>query len=124
MELALIVLLTGVVVVFSVLIVLILVVKIYSTIVYTAAQGSKKKNEQASKIAKEKLADETEKTEPVVEIIQSDDDSVPDEVIAVIAAAVSSMYGPKAPKIKKVKRSSVSRSVWGNAGLLENTRPF
>lgn len=121
MELALIVLLTGVVVVFTVLIILIFIVKIYSTIVYNATQKSKQKKEAVKEIGREKVDNE----EKVVEIVQpDDDDSIPDEVIAVIAAAVSSMYGSKAPKIKSVKRSSASRSAWGNAGLLENTRPF
>ena len=46
------------------------------------------------------------------------------EIIAVIAAAVDSLYGSKPHKIKNVKRSRSVRSSWGNAGIAENTRPF
>ena len=52
------------------------------------------------------------------------DDSVPDEVIAVISVAVYSMYGSREKvRIKSVKRSK-KRSAWANAGVIENTRPF
>ena len=53
------------------------------------------------------------------------DDGVNEEVIAVISAAVATMYGsPEKARIKSIKKSSGGRSAWANAGLLDNTRPF
>jgi hypothetical protein len=52
---------------------------------------------------------------------------VPDEVVAVIAAAVSAMSGNGTQyairRIRPVSTSN-SRSVWAAAGIAENTRPF
>lgn len=47
------------------------------------------------------------------------------EVIAVIAAAVATMYSGTnvKPVIKSVKRVGV-RPVWASAGIADNTRPF
>ena len=80
------VILTGFVVVFAVLLLLIIIIKIYSAI---------------------------------------ETDGIPEEVIAVISAAVATMYGGKDKvRIKSVKKSGSKRSAWANAGVLENTRPF
>lgn len=57
--------------------------------------------------------------------IQQNDD---DEIIAVISAAVASMYEGSGKKavIKSIKRSNTKtvRNNWATAGLLENTRAF
>lgn len=51
-----------------------------------------------------------------------------DEIIAVISAAVASMYEGSGKKavIKSIKRSNTKtvRNNWATAGLLENTRAF
>lgn len=117
------VILTGFVVVFSVLILLILIINLYSFIVSKALNNDKKKKKQ--KIV------ETKNTSPVPKPVTSKipaqkvDDGVSEEVVAVISAAVASMYGySEKAKIKSIKKSSGGRSAWANAGVLENTRPF
>jgi len=52
-------------------------------------------------------------------------DGISEEVVAVIAAAVSAMAGPAASyTLRRVQRSRADRPVWAAAGLAENTRPF
>lgn len=115
------VILTGFVVVFSVLLLLIAVIKIYSTIVQKALDAGKKKK------TKEKIESNSTSPAPVVTstpapVVQ---DGISEEVVAVISAAVATMYGSsEKPKIKSIKKSGTGRSAWANAGVLENTRPF
>lgn len=118
------VILTGFVVVFAVLLLLIIIIKIYSAIVNKAQSTGfkvKKKVETPGK-PEESVA----KAEPVKEQpVQTQTDGIPGEVIAVISAAVATMYGGKDKvRIKSVKKSGSKRSAWANAGVLENTRPF
>lgn len=123
MEMALNLLLAGIVIVFFVLVLLIVIIKIYSAIVQAAQNGSQKRKD-AKKAAEKKP--EPVKTEPQVSTAQTttDNGAIPGEVIAVIAAAVDAMYD-KPVKIKSVKRSRAnSGSSWRNAGLFENTKPF
>ena len=110
-------LLTGFVIVFSVLIFLIFIIWVMGKIV-TGAQNA---SANRKKIKVQKLDEKPEK----VEIKKPEAPSgTPDEVIAVISAAVYSMYGSKQKvRIKSIKKSS-SRSAWANAGVLRNTRPF
>ncbi|MCI5656829.1 MAG: OadG family transporter subunit [Candidatus Pseudoruminococcus sp.] len=123
MEMALNLLLAGVVIVFFVLVLLIFIIKIYSAIVQAAQNGNQKRKD-AKKAAEKKP--EPVKAEPQASTIQTttDNGAIPGEVIAVIAAAVDAMYD-KPVKIKSVRRSrSNSGSSWRNAGLFENTKPF
>ena len=55
---------------------------------------------------------------------QTSGEGIPEEVIAVIAAAVDALYGEKPHRIKSVKRSRQTRSAWGNAGVVQNTGTF
>lgn len=113
------VILTGFVVVFSVLLLLIAIIKIYSAIVQKAlGLGTKKKT-------KEKIEGDIVSSTPSVAPAPVVQDGIPEEVVAVIAAAVATMYGSSAkPRIKSIKKSGTGRSAWANAGVLENTRPF
>lgn len=118
------VVLTGFVVVFVVLILLIFIIKIYSAIVTKAQQAGKTKKEKAAKTT-------VTSTSPAVvnQTVQASEpvanDGLDDEVVAVISAAVATMYGsPEKVRIKSIKKSGGSRSAWANAGLLDNTRPF
>ena len=118
-------LLTGFTIVFSVLIFLIFIIWLYGFII-TRAQGRvvDKKNEK-KKVKIERKPDK--KPIPPAEnksAAQAQSDGLSDEVVAVISAAVYSMYGSKDKvRIKSIKKSA-SRSAWGNAGILNNTRPF
>lgn len=121
MDLALIVLLTGMVVVFAALIVLTYVIKGYGMIITSITSGSKKKKAeaQATKKAVEKAA--AKPAAPAAPAVQG---GIPGEVIAAIAAAVDYTYGAGTHTIRAVRRVPQNRSAWGSAGLAESTRPF
>ncbi len=115
------VILTGFVVVFAVLLLLIAIIKIYSTIVQKALDSGKKKK------TKEKIESNPSAPAPTVAStpVPNVQDGISEEVVAVISAAVATMYGSSAkPKIKSIKKSGAGRSAWANAGVIENTRPF
>lgn len=127
LKLSLIILLTGIVVVFAVLVLLIIIIKLYSMAV-SSAQSSieqKKVEKTAQKTDTEEIVEkaETAKAE------ESDDGSIPGEIIAAIAAAVEVIFGEGAVKVSSVKRAkpvrtSKRRSAWKAAGIAENTRAF
>ena len=118
------VVLTGFVVVFAVLILLIAIIKIYSTIVSKAqSAGKNKKKKEIIKTETAPAATDVKQAAPAP--APSVQDGVSEEVVAVISAAVATMYGsPETARIKSIKKSSGGRSAWANAGLLDNTRPF
>ncbi len=115
---ALSVLVTGFVVVFAVLILLIGIIKIYSTIVYKAQNRPKKDKSNDDD-------DDTPKGTPVagVPMAGSSSNGISGDVLACIAAAVEMMYGQGSVRIKNIKKVS-KRSAWGSAGVVSNTRPF
>ena len=116
------VILTGFVVVFSVLLLLIGVIKLYSLIVGKAQSIGSKRTVKSSAPAL-KLPAVERQPEPETEA-QPTEEGIPEEVVAVIAAAVATMYGSQGKaKIKRIKRAG-GRSAWANAGVLDNTRPF
>ena len=110
------VVLTGFVVVFAMLILLIFIIKIYGAIIQKAQDAGKKSKEKKAETVAETPA-------PVV---PAQTDGVSDEVVAVISAAVATMYGSsEKARIKSIKKSSDGgRSAWAKAGVLDNTRPF
>ena len=116
LNLALTLLLAGFVIVFLVLVLLIAIITIYGKIIQFAQKKVSKKGKNTEKPAIRSVTRE--------EIEEYDSDEIPEEIIAVIAAAVDAMYGTKPHRIKNVKRSRSIRSSWGNAGIAENTRPF
>ena len=109
MSLALTVLLTGLAMVFAVLVLLIFLIKGYGTIIYKVQNNIKKKNEKNVIVEEHK-----------------DEKKIPDEIVAVISAAVSSIYskGEVQYEIKSVKRRRKQRSLWSVAGILDETSPF
>ena len=120
------VILTGFVVVFAVLLLLIFIIKIYSAILGKVQSTGKK-------TGKNKTTEEPSTPAPAVSAVQNPaaaasaetQDGIPEEIIAVISAAVAAMYGnDKKVRIKSVKKSGSRRTAWANAGVLENTRPF
>ena len=121
------VILTGFVVVFAVLLLLILIIKLYGLII-EKAQGAaenrkKKKLKESSEVPKTSSA--PVQPAKVIAKAPSVDSGISDEVVAVISAAVSTMYGSsQGVRVKSIKKSDTGRSAWANAGVLENTRPF
>lgn len=123
------VLLTGFTVVFAVLFLLIAVVKIYGTIVYNAQNKAKaKKVSQPSQTPKSNVQKSTVIPTASGAAAVAAQGAVSEEIIAVIAAAVDSIYSGSGIKttIKSIKRSDAQnpRSGWGMAGRMDNTRPF
>lgn len=118
--LSLTVLLTGFIVVFMVLLLLIGIIKLYGTIVYNAQNKAKKK--------KEKKVVEVPVSAPAnvakVESVEVFENSLSGEVIAVIAAAVDSMYGPGKVKIKGIRKTKSRKNAWRSAGIADNTSSF
>lgn len=112
------VVLTGFVVVFAMLILLIIIIKVYGAIIQKAQDAGKK--------GKEKKAETVAETPAPVVAAPAQTDGVSDEVVAVISAAVATMYGSsEKARIKSIKKSSDGgRSAWAKAGVLDNTRPF
>lgn len=121
--LSLTILLTGLVVVFLVLIVLTGIIKLYGNIVYNATNKAKKPKASAKpQTPAEAPAPAAAPAAPAVETVE---DGIPGEIVAAIAAAVYCAEGGSVSAIKSIRRSRpASRSAWGMAGVMENTRPF
>lgn len=121
------VILTGFVVVFAVLLLLILIIKIYSAIVGKAQNVSSKRAEKKVKVKEGelKLSNTPARPLPAASPAPAVEDGISEEVVAVISAAVYTMYGSSGKaRIKSIKKSDGKRPAWANAGILENTRPF
>lgn len=135
------VLITGLVVVFAMLVFLTLVIKGYGNAVHSLQERmNEMKNhrqelpEELRKPAPAPIAEprkaQAVQPEPVSaaepSVIFTEENAIPAEVLAAIAAAVYCMY-PEGAGITAVRRSVPAagvRSAWSMAGLLDNTRPF
>lgn len=116
---------TGILVVFLILAILIFFFWLMGTI-FKAIDKSKAKKAEAAKAA---AAAEAAKavSDPVVEETEDDDYTDDDEIIAVISAAIAaySEQDGKAYEIRSIKRrDNRTRSAWSLAGIGDNTRPF
>ena len=121
MELSLTILLTGFAVVFAVLLVLIGVIKLYGTIIYRL------QNKKRGSVKKDKVVVERPQTPVVTQPLPADDDAdyeQDDAVIAVIAAAVYTVYSPQQVRIRSIRRESRASGAWRAAGLRDNTAVF
>ena len=107
------VMLTGLIVVFVALVILIVIISIFGAV---SSRALKEKNNDAK---------EEEANVPITIKASEDADS---EIVAVISAAVTALReseGSMVPfKIKSVKQSGNNRPVWSAAGLYDNTKPF
>ncbi len=117
-------LLTGFTVVFAVLLLLIFIIYIYGKIVSSAQKYSANKKNQKDKKAVPAPAVSASKPAPAVQ--SASNDEIPPEIVAVITAAVDSMYSASNSKvrIKSISKNAGARSPWANAGVLDNTKPF
>ena len=121
MELSVTILLTGFSVVFAVLLILIGVIKLYGTIIYNLQNRKKKTKKELVKVERE--------PEPAVPsapaaVIDAADEVQDDALIAVISAAVYSVYAPSQVRIRSIRRSPARSSAWRAAGLRDNTDVF
>lgn len=118
------VILTGFIVVFSMLVLLIIIIKLYSAVISGVQNAADRKRRKKEKVV-ESLGTATVVQKPAYITAPTIEEGIPDEVIAVIAAAVEASCEPEAKtRIKSIKKSNGGRSAWANAGVLDNTRPF
>lgn len=126
-EIAVIVLVTGLVVVFLALAVLIAVIKIYGTIVHSAQERSRQKKleKAALQIAAAEKGTPSDSSAPEPVPGPQVEAGIPDEVVAAISAAVFCTMGESVSvvSVRHSKRAG-SRSAWGQAGVWTNTKPF
>ncbi len=122
-ELGLNVTITGIVLVFSMLILLVAILDAFGKSVQLIQNAANKKSEKSRRQILEEMA----KHNPVVdeEFVLSDT-GTSSEIVAVISAAVYDLYActEKKPIIKSIKKSASRRSAWANAGIIDNTRAF
>ena len=132
-QLSLIVLLTGLVIVFAMLIFLTFIIKGYSaTIRSIMSKNNSKKADTAIDTKPEKEDVKVNESSDVSYEVPSEqstnlviEEGIPEEVVAAISAAVYTMYGTSTNKVTHIRRSVQSnRSAWGMAGLLDSTRPI
>ena len=119
-QFAAVVVITGLVVVFVVLFLLILFIRAISFL------GNDKNNNKKSEMKRQEAPAAPVETASVAPQIVVEE-GIPGDVIAVISAAVAAMMGGVSSKdfvLRSVKRSRKARPVWGMAGISENTRPF
>ncbi|WP_262397220.1 OadG family protein [Zongyangia hominis] len=120
-NLALSVILSGIVIVFLALVILIAAVLIVGKIM-TSIQGGDKKP-KAPKT--EKKAEEAKPAASAPQAAMKVERGIPGEVVAAISAAVASIMGSSSNfTIRSVKRAREARPVWSLAGMMKNTKPF
>lgn len=118
------VVITGLVVVFIGLVLLILLVSIYGKIFDVINSRAARKAEEAKKAAE--AAKAVAKPEPVKVAAPVVEDGIEEETVAVIMAAISAMSSAEGKKLvlKSVKTAKPQRPAWSTAGIIDNTRPF
>ena len=108
---------TGLILVFGVLVLLYLLITLEG-IIFTSVDRKKKGAPAPKKEAAPAPVKAAAPKAPVVEA------GIPGEVVAAISAAVASMMGGKPFAVRSIKRKKQTRPAWGAAGIVENTRPF
>lgn len=118
------VVITGIVVVFIGLVLLILLVSIYGKIFDVINNRAARKAEETKKAAEAEKA--AAKPEPVKVAAPVVEDGIEEETVAVIMAAISAMSSAEGKKLvlKSVKTAKPQRPAWSTAGIIDNTRPF
>ena len=110
---------SGIVIVFAMLILLVLILILFGKVGQLLKRENTLPHQKHTlvKVGEEPATIQTAKT-----TVSNEPSS---EIIAVIAAAVATMYEGSTvkPIIKSVRRAGV-RPVWAAAGIAENTRPF
>ncbi len=125
-ELGLNVTVTGVALVFSMLVLLVAILILFGKISVTLQNAADKKSAKARAAALEAMSSDESDSDKTVAAVISDNDGLSEEVVAVISAAIATMYmgTGKKPVIKAIKKSTGRRSAWANAGISDNTRAF
>lgn len=113
--------LTGILVVFLILAILIFMFWLMGVIFKAVDKSKEAKKKQSVEAADTVAATPVVDAEPVVE---EEDYTSDEELVAVIGAAIAA-YSEQGFTIKSIKkRNPKKRSAWSAAGISENTRPF
>ena len=115
------ILLTGFAVVFSVLLILIGIIKLYGTVIYNIQ--NKKQVQKASRNADLPKAERDPEPAPAA-VVEADPEADDGELIAVISAAVYAYYSSENVRVKSIRKAPVRSNAWRSAGLSDNVRPF
>ncbi len=122
-QLSLVVLITGLVIVFAVLVGLVLIVRGYGAAIRSLQNRAEPKASDRAKPEKTVSLSTAQTVVPAAETAAAQEGAIPEEVVAAIAAAVYSMF--PSGKVTSIRRAAApGRSAWGMAGLLEGTHPF
>lgn len=119
-DLSLSVLITGVIVVFAVLLLLIVLIKLYSTIVYKA-QNRAPKAPKGGNDGGNAVQATVINNNGAVAVAQPQ--GLTEELIAVITAAAVTAMGNSNIRVTGIRKRT-SRSEWSDAALRENVQPF
>jgi len=122
-DLSLLTTMTGLIIVFSILIILTLVISLFGKI---GASSGNKQNKTTKKASDSGQKPPAQTDPPVSKAVQAAED---DSLIAVIAAAVHAFgesVGQKlsVKSVRASRRTKDGRSAWASAGVHENTRSF
>jgi MFS family permease len=103
------------------LLILIGIIKLYGTVIYNIQnRGREKKAARNVDLPKAEREPEPEPAAVIEAVPEADDDAL----IAVISAAVYSMYSSSSVRIKSIRKADTRGSAWRSAGLSDNVRPF
>lgn len=121
------VVITGIVVVFIGLIILILLVSVYGSI-FDSLNRKKAEKQKAELEAKARENAPTQKAAPMPAETAPPviEDGIEEEIVAVITAAIAAMSAGSGKKLmlRSISTAKGSRNAWAAAGIAENTRPF
>ncbi len=111
---------TGLVVVFAALLILVLCISLFGKL-FSFFNKPKKPKE-----LKKDLKAEVKKDEVLTKSSVNQEETNDDEIIAVIAAAIAEISNSsgKPLAIRSIKQVGSKVNMWSRAGTLENTRPF
>lgn len=117
---------TGIVLVFSMLVLLVCILILFGKISESLKKASDRKAEKARAEALAAMSSDNSNDEQNIATVTKSSDNLSSEVVAAISAAISVMYAgsSKKPVIKSIKKSSGRRSAWASAGIQNNTRSF
>ncbi len=117
------VVITGIVVVFIGLVLLVAFVSLYGKI-FSSINNKKAEKLKAAEIALQKENEVVKDTS--VTIVPEIEDGIDEEVVAVIMAAISAMSSETGKKValKSIKTAKPQRTAWAAAGLNDYTRSF
>ncbi len=113
--------LSGVLIVFAMLVLLVFIISIFGFVMSRLAGGANK----PKKVKEPKIEKKTEV--PKVPVVTATANAEEEDVIAAISAAVMMMYEGtgKTPVIRSIRPAVKGvRSAWATAGVVNNTRPF